>query len=146
MWSVHVVASNNYRRQLKALVVGLYEHFGRCLARCIGVGWRKNARLDQIIVILLDFAVHLVCRYVYEALYLDFLGALQQHVGSIYICMSEAIRVAKTQVNVRLCGKVQDSVDFISLHAVQDFGWVCEVPVVESEIAFIIQNSGVVEC
>jgi len=64
---------------------------------------------------------------------------------AIYICMCECVRVTKAQINVRLCGKVENCVNIVSLQAVHDLGRVCDIAMVECEISFVIEDSRVVQ-
>lgn len=74
--SVHIVASDDYRGQLEALVVRLNKHLSCCFACRVRVCRRQYARLHQVVVIFLHLTIHLVSRHVDEALDLGFLGTL----------------------------------------------------------------------
>lgn len=73
------------------------------------------------------------------------LGALQKNVRAIDVCVGEAIRVAKAQIHMRLSCKVHHRVNVIALHAVEDFGGICQVAMVKSKVALVIEGSGIVQ-
>lgn len=89
--AVDIVASHNNHGELEALLVGVDQHFCRRLARSVGVGGCQDAGLQQVILIVPDFAVDLVGGDVDEALDPDLLRALQQHVRSIDVRVGESV-------------------------------------------------------
>ena len=119
--AVDVVAAHDDGWEIEGLLVRVDKHLGGCFAGGIRVGWGKNARLEEIVVLVLDLTVYLVGRDVDEPLDADLLGALQQHVGAIHVGVGEAVGVAKAQVDMRLGGKVEDGVDVVSLQAGDHF-------------------------
>ena len=64
---------------------------------------------------------------------------------TIYICMRKCVGVTEAQINVRLCGKVENCVNIVSLQAVHDLRRVCDIAMVECEISFVIEDSRVVQ-
>lgn len=46
---------------------------------------------------------------------------------------------------MRLRCEVHHSVDVIALHAVEDFGGICQVAMVKSKVALVIEGSGIVQ-
>ena len=143
--AVDVVAAHDDGGELEALLVRVHEHLGGGLAGCVGVGRRQDAALQQVVVVVLGLAVNLVGRDVDEAPDAHLLGALEQHVGAVHVGMREAVRVAEAQVDVRLRGEVEDGVDVVPLEAVDDLGRVGDVPLVECEVAPVVEDAGVVE-
>jgi acyl-[acyl carrier protein]--UDP-N-acetylglucosamine O-acyltransferase len=59
--------------------------------------------------------------------------------------MRKCIGVTEAQINVRLCGKVENCVNIVSFKAVHDFGRVCDIAMVKGEISFVIEDSRVVQ-
>lgn len=142
---VDVVATDDNDGKLKALLVGLNQHLGGSLAGSVRVGGGENARLKKVIVIIVDLTVDLVSGDVDEALDVDALGTLQQHVGTVDVGVCESVRVTEAQIDVGLSGEVEDGVDLVPLQALDDFGGVGNVAVDESEVGLFVQYTGVVE-
>lgn len=142
--AVDVVAADDDDGQLERLLVRVHEHLGGGLGGGVGIGGRQDARLEQVVVIILDLAVDLVGGNVDEAFDADLLGALEQYMGAIDVGVSETVRVAETQVDVGLRGEVEDGVDVVPLQAVDDFAGVGDVAVVEVEIPLVVQHACVV--
>lgn len=46
---------------------------------------------------------------------------------------------------MRLSCEVHHSVDVVALHAVKDFGGICQVAMVKSKVALVIESSSVVQ-
>lgn len=145
MGSVDVVTPNNNDGKLEASHVGIHKHLGGGLACGIRVGRRKNARLEEIVVVVLDLAVDLVGRDVNEALDADLLGTLEEDMGAVDVGVCEAVRVAKAQVDVRLGGKVEDGVDVVALEAVNHLDGVGDVALVEAKVALLVEGACVIE-
>jgi len=40
---------------------------------------------------------------------------------------------------------MEDGVNFVSLEAVHNFGWICDIAMVESEISLVVQRAGIVK-
>jgi len=51
----------------------------------------------------------------------NLLRTFEQNVCTIDICVGEGVRISKAQVDVGLCGKMEDGVDVVSLQTVHDF-------------------------
>ena len=68
MWSVDIVTSNDDNRKLEALIVGVYQHLSCSLGGSVRVSRSQNARLEQIISILLDFSINLIGGNVHKLL------------------------------------------------------------------------------
>jgi hypothetical protein len=143
--SVDVVTPNNNDGKLEASHIRIHKHLGGSLARGVRVGRSKNARLEEIIVVVLDLSIDLVGRDVNEALDANLLGTLEQHVGAVDVGVSKAVRVAKAQVDVRLGGKVEDGVDVVALEAVDHLDGVGDVALVEAKVALLVEGACVVE-
>ncbi len=75
----------------------------------------------------------------------NLLRRFQEDVGSVHIGVSKGIRVTEAQIDVGLRRKVEDGIDVVSLQAVHDLGGVCNIAMVEGEVALVIEDSGVVE-
>ena len=145
MGTVDVVASDNDDGELETLLVGVDQHLGSGFAGSVWVCWCQNAGLEQIIGIISNLSIYLVGGNVNELLDPNLLGTLQQNVGTIDIGVGEGIRVTETQIDVGLCGEVEDSIDLVSLEAVHDLGGVGDVAMVEGEVALVVQDPGVVQ-
>ena len=145
MRAVYVVTADNNDGQLEALLVRVYHHLCSGLRGSVRVGGGEDARLDKVIIIIHDLTVHLVSGDVDEALDAALLRALEHHVGTIDVGVGEAVRVTETQVDVRLGGEVEDGVNLVSLHAVDDLERVGDVSMVESEVVLVVERAGVVE-
>lgn len=145
MRAVHIVASYDNDRELEAVLVRVNQHLCSCLACCIRVCGREDTRLKQLILVVLNFAVHLVCGDVDETLDSHFLGALKQDMCAIDIRMGETIGISKTQVDMGLSGKVQDCVNVVALHTIHHLSGTGDVSMVKGKIAPIIQNSCIVQ-
>jgi hypothetical protein len=120
MRAIDIVAADNNDRKLETLLVRVHKHFCCCLTGCIWVRWCQNACLKQIIRIILDLSIDLVCGDVNELLDPHLLRRLQQNVCAIDICVGESVGVSETQVNVRLGCKVEYCVNIVSLQAVHN--------------------------
>lgn len=77
MRAVDVVAADNDNGQLKALHVRVHQHLGSGFAGSVGVGGGQDAGLQQIIVIILDLTVNLVCGNMDKTLNANLLGSLE---------------------------------------------------------------------
>lgn len=143
--SVDVVAADNDDGQLEALLVRVDKHLGGGLGGGIRVGGREDAALEEVVVVVLDFAVDFVGGNVNEALDAYFFGALEEHVGAVDVCVGEAVRVAKAEVNVRLCGKVENGVNVVALQTADDFVGVGNVALVKRKVALVVEHARVVE-
>lgn len=80
-----------------------------------------------------------------KSLNASFLGAFQKNVGAIDVCVGKAVRIAKTQIHMRLGRKVHHGVDVIALHAVEDFGGIGQIAMIKRKVALVIEGSGIVE-
>lgn len=89
--SVDVVAAHDDGGQPEALLVRVHQHLGGRLAGRVRVRGRQDAGLEQVVVVVLDLAVHLVGRDVHEAPHAHLLGALQQHVRAVHVGVREAV-------------------------------------------------------
>ena len=65
--------------------------------------------------------------------------------GAIHIGMGEAVRVAKAKVDMRLSSKMEDGVDLMALHAVDDFGRIGDISLIEGKIPLIVEHASVVQ-
>lgn len=126
-------------------MIRLHKHLGRRFTSSIRICRCKDARLQQLAIVFLDLAIDLVGGHMDEPLDADLLRTFQQHVGAIYIGMREAVRVAKTEIDMRLSRKVKNGVDFMALHAVQDLSRMCQVSVVKRKVGAVIQGARVIE-
>lgn len=145
MGAVDVVAADDDSGHLEALDVRVDKHLSGGLAGGVGVGGGQDAGLQQVIIVILDLTVHLVGGDVDEALDANLLGALEQNVGAVDVGVGEAVGVAKAQIDVRLGGKVEDSVNVVTLQAVDNLRGVGDVALVEGEVALVVQGTGVVQ-
>lgn len=121
------------------------QHFRGGLACCVGIRWSQDAGLKQIIRVISDLSIDLVGGDVDELLDADLLCALQQNVSSVDVRMCEGVGVSEAQINVRLCSKVEDSINLMSLQTVHDLGGVRDIAMVECEVALVVQDSSVVQ-
>lgn len=80
-----------------------------------------------------------------ELLDSDFLGTLQKYVSTVHIGVGESVRVTKTQVDVGLRSEMEDGIDIVALQTVHDFGGVCNVAMVEGEVALVLEDARVVQ-
>lgn len=144
MGAVHVVASHNNDWQLEALHVRVYKHFSSSLACSIGIGWSQNAGLQQVVIVVLDLSIDLICGDVNESPDTKLLGTLQHDMRSIDIGVGEAIGVAETQIDVGLRCKVKNGVNVVALHAVEDLLWFCNVTMIEGEVALVVEHARIV--
>lgn len=145
MRAIDVIAADDDDRELETLHVRVDKHFRRGFTGSIGIRRSQNARLQQVVVVVPDLAVNLVGGDVDESVDPDLLGALQHDVGAVHIGMGKDVRVAEAQINMRLGGEVEDGVDFVTLHAVKHLRGVRYVPMVEAEVALVVQDPRVVE-
>ena len=123
----------------------MHQHFRCCLAGCVWIGWCQNASLQQIICIVPDLTIDLICRDVDELLDSDFLCAFQQNVCAINVSMCEGIGVTKAQIHMRLRSEMEDGINVVSLQAIHNLGWICNVAMVECKVSFVVENSSIVE-
>lgn len=144
MWSIDVVTPDNDSRQFKTLHVRIYKHLSCGLTRSIGISRRENARLQQVVIVILHLAVYLIGGDMDKSVDTDLLCALEHDVGAIHIGVCEAIRVPKTQIYVRLGCEVEDGVYVEALHAVKHFGRVGDVAMVEGKVSLVIKHARVV--
>src|ERR1700733_10083469 len=71
--------------------------------------------------------------------------ALEHHVGAQHVRCSKLERVAETQVDVGLCGKVEDCVDLVFLQTSHDFRLVGDIAVAERETLPALHTLDVVQ-
>lgn len=145
MRSVNIVASDNDHRKLEALLVRMDQHFCGSFACSIWVGGGQNAGLQQIIRIVSDLSVHLICGNVDELLDSNLLCALQKDVCAINVGMGEGVRVSKTQIHMGLRRKMEDCINVVSLQTVHHLGRVGDVAMVECKVALVVQGSSIVQ-
>lgn len=60
MRTIDIVTPHDYDGNFKRLEVRMYQHLCRSFAGGIWIRWRKYACLQQVVVIILNFAIHLV--------------------------------------------------------------------------------------
>ena len=65
--------------------------------------------------------------------------------GTVYISIGELIRISERQIDVGLCGEMEDGVDIVLFDAALDVFGVGDVAVVEFKIWFVIEHARVVE-
>lgn len=145
VWTVDVVATHDDDWKLEALHVRVDKHLGCRLACGVWVGGRQYARLQQVVIVILDFTVDFICRNVDEALDAHLFRTLQHDMCPVHIGVREGVRVSKAQVHMRLRCEVEDGIYVVPLHTFQHFGWVCDISMVEREVSFLVQHSGVVQ-
>lgn len=63
------------------------------------------------------------------------LDAFQQDVRAEHIVLRKVVRVAKTQIDMRVRGEVEHSVDVVLLQTLDHVAWDCNVAVEEAEVA-----------
>ena len=93
----------------------------------------------------MDLPVHLICGYMNKASNLHFLRSFQQYVSATHVCLCEAIRVPKAQIDMGLGCEMKDGVDPVSCQALQDLSWVRDISANEGEVLPAIETSDVVE-
>lgn len=76
---------------------------------------------------------------------LDRCHTLQQDMRTDNIVVSERIRVAETQIDMRLCSKMEDRINLVRAQALQDIIVLGEISMEELEIRSTFQHPGVVE-
>lgn len=76
---------------------------------------------------------------------LDGRHTFQQHVRADDIVVGEGIRVAKTQIHMRLRREVEDGINLVGSQAPQDIGIFCEIAVEELEIRATFEHSRIVQ-
>ncbi len=145
VWSVDVVGANNDDRHLERLLVRVNQHLSGGLGGSVRVGWGENRSLEEIIILILNLSVDLIGGDVDEALDVNLLGRLEKDVSAVDVGVGEAVGVSEGQVNVRLSREVEDGVNVVTLQAVHNLGWVCDITMVEREVSLIVQGAGVVE-
>ena len=145
MWAVYVVTADNYDRQLETLLVGMNQHLCCSFAGSIRVCGGQDACLEKIVRIISNFSVNLISGNVDELLDANFLRTLQNHMCAVNVGVCERVRVTETQINVGLRCEMEDGVNFVSLEAVHHFGGICDIAMVESEVALVVQGTRVVE-
>lgn len=145
MRSIDVIAADDDDGKLEALHVRVDKHLRGSFAGSIGIRRGQDAGLQQVVVVILDLAVDLVGGDVDEAVDPDLLGALEHDVCTVHIGVGEAVRISEAQIDMGLSGKVEDGVDVVTLHAVKHLGGVRYVPMVEAEVALVVQDPRVVE-
>ena len=75
----------------------------------------------------------------------NFLGTLEEDVSTVHVSVCKCVGVTKTQINMGLSGKVEDSVNLMSLETVHDLRRICDISMVKGEISLVIEGSCVVE-
>lgn len=72
--------------------------------------------------------------------------SFQQNMRSIYVCVRELVGIAETEINVRLCSKVENGVDLVlAQHSLHIRGR-SDVALFEREVAATVENAGVIKC
>src|SRR3569833_3072485 len=145
VWAVDVVTPHYDDGEFEALLVRVDQHLGGGFAGSVRVGRGQYAGLEQVVVIVLDFAVDLVGGDVDESTDADLLGALEKDVGAVHVGVGESIRIAEAQVDVGLGGEVEDGVDVVALEAVYHHRKKRKNTKVEAEVTPIVKGAGVVE-
>lgn len=64
---------------------------------------------------------------------------------TIDVCVGEGVRVTKAQIDMGLCGEMEDCINIVSLQAIHDLGGICNVAMVEREISLVVEDSSVVQ-
>lgn len=117
MRPIDVVASSDHNRQFEALPICIHKHLCSSLARSVWVCGREQTCLHKVFAIFINFAVHLIGRDVDETSNASSFGAFQHDMSAIDVCSRESVRIAKTQVHVRLGCEVKDGVYIVLLKA-----------------------------
>jgi hypothetical protein len=71
--------------------------------------------------------------------------SLEQDVCAVNIRVCELVRIAKAEVDVRLCCEVEDGFDLVFAQYTLDICGRCDVTLFECEIWSVVENSRVVE-
>jgi hypothetical protein len=71
------------------------QHLSRSFARGVGIGRSQNTGLKQIVVVVLHLTIDLVGGDVNETADADLLGALEQNMSAVDICVGKPVRVAE---------------------------------------------------
>lgn len=138
MRPIDIIASNNNRREPKAFIIRLDQHFSRSFAGRVGVGRGKDAGLQQLILVFLNFSINLVCRDVNKSLNTCLFCTFKEHMCAVNISMRKAIGITKAQVDMRLGCEVHHSIDIIPLHTIENFRWVSEIAVIKGKVALVV--------
>jgi len=144
MRTVNIVAPHSDQRQLEALPICVDHHLRRRLARRVWIRRGKQARLAQIRRIHRHIPIHLVGRDVYEPRDAMLSCRFQQHMRTVNVRIRELVRVAETEVDVRLCGEVEDGVDLVFAKHPLHLGRRSDVSLLESEVCTAFEDAGVV--
>jgi hypothetical protein len=89
---------------------------------------------------------YLVCGDVVEALDLAILlDALEQHMRAEHVILRENVRVAETQVYVRMRGEVEDRINIVLLQAFDHITGYGDIAVKEAEIWLRLQHARIVQ-
>lgn len=100
--------------------------------------------LQQVVVIVLHLAVHLVGGDVDELFDADLFRTFQEHVSAIHVVVGEAIRVAETQIYMRLSCKVKDCINLVTLQAINDLDRVGDIALIKAKVSLLVQGASVV--
>jgi hypothetical protein len=145
MWSIHIVGSDCYQRQLEAAPICADHHLCCRLASRVWVCRGQYACLAQICGANWYVAVHLVRRYMYEPIDAMLSRSFEQDMCAVYVRVREFIRIAEAEVDMRLRGEMEDSIDIVLPQHTLYVCRQCDVPVFECEVRSVIENSCVVE-
>jgi hypothetical protein len=123
----------------------MYQHLSGSLGGSIWVGWEKQTLLLQIIGFIWNLSIYLVGGDVDKLFDSALLSTLEENVSTVDIRVRETIRVSETQIDVRLSSKVENRVDIISFHTIDNLDWIGDITMVKAEISLAIESSGVVQ-
>lgn len=145
MRPIHIVRPDSDQWQLEAAPVRADHHLRCSLARRVRIRGRQYARLAQICSSNWNVAIHLIRGDVYKPGDTMFPRSLEQDVCAVNIRVCELVRIAKAEVDVRLCCEVEDSFDLVFAQYTLDICGRCDVTLFEYEIWSVGENSRVVE-
>jgi hypothetical protein len=72
-------------------------------------------------------------------------GPLQKHMCPIYIRVGKLVRVAEAEIDMGLRREMEDGVDVMLPQYPLYVRWRCDVTVLEREVWFVVECSGVVQ-
>ena len=94
---------------------------------------------------MLGLSIHFVGRDVNELLHAGFHCRLKHDVCAADVCLREGKGVAEAEIDVRLCGEMEDCVDVMLFQAAEDGFFVGHVAKDELEVGSGVETFGVVE-
>jgi hypothetical protein len=74
-----------------------------------------------------------------------FSRSLQKDMCPIHICVRELVRVAEAEINVRLCGEVEDGIDVVLAQDTLDICRRGNVTMLKSEVRSVVEDARVVQ-